>query len=74
MRTNLKVFRVAHKLTQAEIAAKLGVSRQTYAYVERGERLGTQSFWDTLQQVFNVPDSEMYSLMKIDNDQNVSER
>ena len=65
-RTNLKVFRVAHKLKQEEIAEMLGVSRATYSYVERGERGGTQAFWGTLQSVFSVPDEDMYALMKLD--------
>lgn len=66
MRTNLKVFRIAHKLKQAEFAVKIGVSRATYSLVERGMRSGTGEFWAAIQREFNVPDSEMYSLMKLD--------
>ena len=72
MRTNLKVFRVAHKLTQAEMAERLGVSRATYVYIERGARSGTIDVWSTLQRVFNVPDAEMFSLQKLDEGEEVS--
>lgn len=66
MRTNLKVFRTAHKLRQTDIAYDLGVSRATYSFIERGERSGNAEFWQKLQRVYNVPDEQMYALMKVD--------
>jgi transcriptional regulator with XRE-family HTH domain len=66
MRTNLKVFRTAHKLRQTDIAYELGVSRATYSFIERGIRSGSGEFWQTLQRVYNVPDEQMYTLMKLD--------
>ena len=65
-RTNLKVFRTAHKLRQTDIAYDLGVSRATYSYIERGLRSGTAEFWSKLQSTYNVPDEQMYSLQKLD--------
>lgn len=65
-RTNLKVFRTAHKLRQTDIAYDLGVSRATYSYIERGLRSGTAEFWSKLQSTYNVPDEEMYALQKLD--------
>lgn len=65
-RHNLYMFRCDKKLTQAEMAGLLGVSRATYSYVERGERSGTIEFWGNLQKVFNVPDAEMYPLQKLE--------
>lgn len=65
-RHNLYVFRCSKRLTQAEMAGLLGVSRATYSYVERGERSGTGEFWGNLQRVFNVPDAEMYPLQKLE--------
>ena len=66
-RTNLKVFRVKHHLTQEEMAKKIGgYTRQAYAYVENGKRDGRKSFWKDLQKAFNVPDSEMWELQKND--------
>ena len=65
-RDKLYELRCKHKLTQAEIAAEIGVSRLTYSYVEKGERSGNQAFWEAIQRIFNVPDEEMYSLQKIE--------
>lgn len=65
-RTNLKVFRTAHKLRQTDIAYELGVSRATYSFIERGERSGNAEFWQRLQRTYSVPDEEMYKLMKVD--------
>lgn len=65
-RTNLKVFRTAHKLRQTDIAYDLGVSRATYSYIERGLRSGTAEFWSKLQSTYNVPDEDMYALQKLD--------
>lgn len=65
-RTNLKVFRTAHKLRQTDIAYDLGVSRATYSYIERGLRSGTYEFWSKLQSTYNVPDEDMYALQKLD--------
>lgn len=53
-------------MKQAEIAEMCGVSRNTYRYIEQGKRDGSQAFWRKLQREFNVPDSEMYLLMKLD--------
>lgn len=66
MRTNLKVFRIAHKLRQTDIAYELGVCRSTYSFIERGIRSGDAEFWNRLQQTYNVPDAEMWALQKLD--------
>ena len=66
MRHNLYMFRCDKRLTQAEMAKLLGVSRVTYSCIENGKRSASQAFWDTLQDMFDIPDSQMYSLMKLD--------
>ena len=68
MRTNLKVFRVQHKLSQAEMAERIGCQRTTYTAVENGARNGRLTFWNALQSAFNLPDTEIWGLMKIDED------
>ena len=35
--TKLKVLRAEHNLTQEDVANKVGVVRQTIAYIERGD-------------------------------------
>lgn len=66
MRTNLKCFRVKQQLTQDEMAVKIGVTRCTYAAIELGTRNGSQFFWVSLQNAFNIPDADMWALRKID--------
>lgn len=65
-RENLYLLRCKHKLTQAEFAAKIGVSCRGYQNVEWGERQGTADFWAAIQRVFNVKDEDMYALMKLE--------
>lgn len=64
-RHNLYMFRCDKRLTQAEIAAKIGVSRQVYANIEKGRNGGSAEFWGNLQRAFDVPDEEMYPLQKM---------
>ena len=66
MRTNLKVFRVKLKLSQEEMAKKIGCTRATYAAIENGTRNGRHVFWKKLQAAFDIPENEMWELMKID--------
>jgi len=37
MKTRIKEFRARENITQEELAQKVGVSRQTILYIERGE-------------------------------------
>lgn len=63
-RMNLKLFRVGKNLSQAEMADALGVPRQTYAMVERGQRRGSDEMWAKLKITFDVPDADMWALMQ----------
>lgn len=65
-RTNLKLFRVAQKMTQAEFAEKIGCNRGTYAAIEKGTRNGLAGFWLKLQAAF--PAANIGELMKVDED------
>lgn len=62
----LYMLRCDNRLTQAEFAAKCGVSGRGYQNIEWGKRSGSAEFWAAVQREFSVPDSEMYSLMKIE--------
>lgn len=64
MRTNLKVLRVKHNLSQWEMADKIGVCRSTYSAIENGGRNGKQAFWQALQKAFNIPDADIWQLTK----------
>lgn len=62
MRNDLKVLRVKNKMTQQQLADKLGVSVVTYNLIEQGKRQGSKDFWFKLQQLFNLADSELWQL------------
>lgn len=66
IRINLKVYRVSHNMTQEEFANKIGISRAMYSLIEKGDRFGSFDFWMKLQITFNIPDEEMFKLMKIE--------
>lgn len=66
VRTNLKVLRVRHNLSQQEMAERLGCTRATYAAIEVGQRNGSHRFWTAVQDKFMIPDCEMWELMKVD--------
>ena len=63
-RMALRLFRVSRDLSQNQMAEKLNYSFSHYSLVERGYKDGSQDFWNTLQRVFDIPDSEMWRLMK----------
>ena len=62
MRKNLKLFRVEQDLTQTDMAAIMGCSVSLYSMVECGKRLGTQSFWSRMEDVFNLSENEIERL------------
>lgn len=65
-RESLYLLRCKHKLTQAEFAAKCGITCRGYQNIEWGIRQGSAEFWAAVQREFNVPDAEMYALMKLE--------
>lgn len=64
MRTDLKILRIKHNLTQTDIAQKLGISRSTYNLVEQGKRNGSKKFWLAVQNLFELGDAEVWKLQK----------
>ncbi len=66
MRTQLKVFRVLHKLSQGEMAARLGYGRPYYGHVESGRQKGSAEFWERLQAAFGLADVVVEELKQID--------
>lgn len=66
MRNRLFLFRHSKRLSQEEIAKKIGCSRATYSSIETGARDGRMSFWNGLQQAFGLSDAEKGELMKVD--------
>lgn len=66
MRTQLKVFRVLQKLSQSEMAARLGYERAYYGHIERGLQKGSREFWQRLQDAFGLADVVVEELKKVD--------
>ena len=67
MRNNLYMFRHNKRLSQAEMAEKIGCHRATYAAIEIGTRDGRLAFWAKLQKAFDIPNADLVALMKKDN-------
>lgn len=68
MRNGLYMFRHAHRLSQREIAEKIGCARATYSAIECGTRSCKMAFWSNLQKAFDIPDADIGGLMKNDED------
>lgn len=66
MRSGLYMFRHRMRLSQAEMADKIGCNRATYAAIEIGKRDGRMTFWNNLKKAFNVSDAEIGGLMRVD--------
>ena len=65
-RNNLYYFRHKLRLSQQEMADKIGCSRATYSAIETGKQNGRVKFWEDLKTAFNLTDAEKGELMKRD--------
>lgn len=65
-RTNLKLLRVKHGLTQGEFAALIGCNRSTYSAIESGKREARRMFWKAIERTF--PTANIEELKKVDED------
>ena len=68
MRYKLYMFRCSHRMTQQEIADKIGFDRMTYSAIENGKRNGSMRFWNALKEAFNLDTVQITELMKVDED------
>lgn len=74
MRNGLYLFRHSLRLSQREMADKIGCNRATYAAIEIGKRDGRMTFWNNLKKAFNVSDEEIGGLMRVDEEQAQNDR
>ena len=74
MRNGLYMFRHSKRLSQREMADKIGCNRATYAAIEIGKRNGRMTFWNDLKKAFNVSDAEIGGLMRVDEEQAQNDR
>jgi putative transcriptional regulator len=61
MRNELRVLRARHDLSQAELAAKLGVSRQTVNAIETGRCEPSLSLAFKIAALFGVKIEEVFA-------------
>ena len=65
MRTEkMKILRINHHMTQADVAEKIGISLSAYNLIENSKRVGSIETWEKIQKLFSLSDNEMLSLMK----------
>ncbi|WP_277633122.1 helix-turn-helix transcriptional regulator [Avrilella dinanensis] len=62
MKTKIKVFRAIHDMTQAELAEKLGVTRQTINAIEAGKYAPSVELALKMSKLFDVTVNEIFQL------------
>ncbi|RRA96733.1 helix-turn-helix transcriptional regulator [Paenimyroides viscosum] len=62
MKTKIKVFRAIHNITQAELAEKLDVTRQTINAIEAGKYAPSVELALRMSKMFNVTVNEIFQL------------
>jgi len=66
MKNNIRVQRAIHRLTQQDVADKIGVSRQTINAMESGKYIPSTLLALRLAQLFQVAVEEIFSLEESD--------
>ena len=62
MKNRLRVLRAEHNLSQADLAARLGVSRQTINAIETGRYLPSLPLALRIGQLFGEPVEDIFEL------------
>lgn len=66
MKNNVRVERAIHRMTQAQLAERIGVSRQTINAIESGKYVPSTVLALKMSVVFNKPVNELFSLEEQD--------
>ncbi len=66
MKNNIKVQRAIHHLTQAQLAEKIGVSRQTINAMELNKYVPSTLLSLKISTIFKLPVNEIFFLEKSD--------
>ena len=66
MKNTLRIERARHNLTQAELAGKINVSRQTINAIESGKYVPSTVLALKLAKVFALPVEELFALEEED--------
>ncbi len=62
MKNNVRVERAIHRMTQAQLAERIGVSRQTINAIESGKYVPSTVLALKMSNVFNKPVNELFTL------------
>ena len=62
MTNNLKVLRAIHNMTQADLADKIGVSRQSINAMEKNKYVPSTVLSLKIAKLFKVPLEDIFSL------------
>ena len=62
MKNNIKVQRAIHNMTQADLAEKIGVSRQTINAMEKNKYVPSTVLSLKIAQLFKAPVEEIFFL------------
>lgn len=62
MKNRIKVERAEHDLTQADLAVKIGVSRQSINAIEKGKYVPSAVLALKIARLFKKPVEEIFSL------------
>ena len=66
MKNTIKIQRATHNITQAELAEKIQVSRQTINAIELGKYVPSTILALRMARVFGVPVEEIFQLEECD--------
>ena len=66
MKNNIKIERARHNMTQADLAEKAQVSRQTINAMEAGKYVPSTVLSLKMAEIFKVEISELFQLEKTD--------
>lgn len=73
LENRIRVFRAEHRMSQSELAAKIGVSRKTISTIEVGRFVPSTIIALKIAKFFKVPVEQIFSLQQGAND-NSSEK
>ncbi|WP_448528711.1 helix-turn-helix transcriptional regulator [Raineya sp.] len=66
MKNRIKIERAIHNITQAELAEKVGVSRQTINAIEAGKYIPSAVLAMKIAKLFEKPVEEIFELEESD--------
>ena len=64
MRENLRKARIEKNMTQKQVAEYLHTAERYYKQIEYGERLGSITMWDALEDLFSIHQRTLREISK----------